>query len=101
MGAIWNAAATAPTTLPGAEMVLVYEWCQNVALASAAMTQSPSARDFGAAVMSASLLRATPADLLGSVRQARQAGDENEVVRRFRAWVRGRITTAGPPPAAP
>jgi Uma2 family endonuclease len=30
----------------------------------------------------------TPADLLGFLRQARKSGDENVVVRKFRAWVR-------------
>ena len=35
----------------------------------------------------------TPADLLGFLQQARQAGDENPVVRQFRLWVRQRRTT--------
>jgi Uma2 family endonuclease len=38
----------------------------------------------------------TPADLFGFVQQARQAGDENAVVRAFRAWVQQRRTAGGP-----
>src|SRR5262245_53288176 len=41
----------------------------------------------------------TPADLLGFLQQARQAGDENTVVRQFRDWVRQRRAGAGTPPA--
>ena len=41
----------------------------------------------------------TPADLLQFVQEARQAGDQNAVVRRFRAWVRQRL--ASPPSASP
>jgi Uma2 family endonuclease len=41
----------------------------------------------------------TPADLLGFLQQAGQAGDENPVLRQFRAWVRQRH--AAPPPANP
>jgi Uma2 family endonuclease len=41
----------------------------------------------------------TPADLLGFLQQARPAGDENPVLRQFRAWVRQRM--AAPPPATP
>ena len=32
----------------------------------------------------------TPADLLGFLQQARQAGDENAVIRQFRDWIRQR-----------
>jgi Uma2 family endonuclease len=39
----------------------------------------------------------TPADVLPFLREARQAGDELPVLRRFRAWVRERLAT--PPPA--
>lgn len=39
----------------------------------------------------------TSTDLLGFVQQARQAGDENEVVRRFREWIRQRMTNAPAP----
>jgi Uma2 family endonuclease len=37
----------------------------------------------------------TPADLLGFLQQARQAGDENPVMRQFREWVRRRVADAG------
>jgi Uma2 family endonuclease len=37
----------------------------------------------------------TPADLLIFIQQARQAGDENVVTRRFREWIRQRL--ANPP----
>ncbi len=47
------------------------------------------------ALASRSFPLVTSADLLGFVQQARQAGDENEVVRRFREWIRQRI--ANPP----
>jgi Uma2 family endonuclease len=39
----------------------------------------------------------TPADLLGYLQQARQAADENVVVRQFREWLR-RGGAGGPPP---
>jgi hypothetical protein len=61
--ATWNAAATPPTTLPGAEMVLVYQWCQNVALVSAALQQASNAHDFGAAVRAVSLPAPLTSDL--------------------------------------
>lgn len=38
-----------------------------------------------------------PADLLPFVQQARQAGDENTVIRQFRAWVRQRHSSGGAP----
>lgn len=41
----------------------------------------------------------TPADLLGFLRQAQQAGDENPVMRQFREWVRQRRAAADAPPA--
>jgi Uma2 family endonuclease len=41
----------------------------------------------------------TPADLLGFLQQARQAGDENAVIRQFRDWIRQRRAGAGTPPA--
>lgn len=40
----------------------------------------------------------TPADLLTFLLLARQAGDENPVLRQFRAWVRQRIPSTNPPP---
>src|SRR5262249_28452930 len=43
----------------------------------------------------------TPADLLGFLQQARQAGDENLVIRQFRDWIRQRRAGTIPPPAAP
>jgi Uma2 family endonuclease len=46
---------------------------------------------YQAAHASRSFPLVTPADLLGFVQQARQAGDENEVVRRFREWIRQRV----------
>jgi Uma2 family endonuclease len=33
----------------------------------------------------------TPVDLLGSLKQARQAGDDNAVIRQFRQWTRERL----------
>ena len=39
----------------------------------------------------------TPADLLGFLQEARQAGDEVAVIRQFRAWVRQRISGAPSP----
>jgi len=37
----------------------------------------------------------TPANLLGFVQQARQAGDENPVTRQFREWIRQRHSAGG------
>jgi Uma2 family endonuclease len=43
-----------------------------------------------------------PADMLGFLQQARQAGNENLVVRQFRDWIRQRrAAAASPPPASP
>jgi Uma2 family endonuclease len=42
-----------------------------------------------------------PAVLLGFLQEARQAGDENAVVRRFRDWIRQRRAAGGPSPATP
>jgi Uma2 family endonuclease len=42
-----------------------------------------------------------PADLLGFLQQARQAADENLVVRQFRDWIRAHRQVAGQPPASP
>jgi Uma2 family endonuclease len=39
----------------------------------------------------------TPADLMRFLQQARQAGDENAVVRQFREWIRQRRAEATPP----
>jgi Uma2 family endonuclease len=41
----------------------------------------------------------TPADLLNFLQQGRQAGDENAVLRQFRAWIRQRAASAGGPPS--
>jgi hypothetical protein len=40
----------------------------------------------------------TPADLLTYAQQARQTADQNDVVRRFRGWIRQRLAN---PPAPP
>jgi Uma2 family endonuclease len=40
----------------------------------------------------------TPADLLGFLQQARQAGDQNPVLRQFRDWVRQRQAAEGQTP---
>jgi Uma2 family endonuclease len=40
----------------------------------------------------------TPADLMVFVQQARQAADENTVVRDFRAWLRQRLASSPPTP---
>jgi Uma2 family endonuclease len=57
--------------------------------------------NFTTAAASRSFPLVTPADLLGFVQQARQAGDENAVVRAFRQWVRQRHGSSGTPPAVP
>ena len=56
---------------------------------------------YASAAASQSFPLVTPADLLGFLQQARQAGDENTVVRQFREWIRQRRATTGTPPAAP
>ncbi|MCI0463628.1 MAG: Uma2 family endonuclease [Gemmataceae bacterium] len=43
----------------------------------------------------------TPADLLSYLQQARQAADENAVVRQFRDWLRRRASAGGQPGSAP
>jgi Uma2 family endonuclease len=40
-----------------------------------------------------------PADVLGFLQQARQAGDQNPVLKQFRDWVRQRRPAASPPSA--
>src|SRR5207302_1952645 len=45
-------------------------------------------RTYASAAVSRSFPLVGPADLLGFVQQARQAGNENPVVQQFRAWVR-------------
>jgi Uma2 family endonuclease len=57
-------------------------------------------RKYTAAAASLSFPLVAPADLLGFLQQARQAGDENAVIRQFRDWVRQR-RAAATPPAAP
>jgi Uma2 family endonuclease len=51
------------------------------------------------AAFSRSFPLVTPADLLGFLQMARQAGDENAVTRQFRAWVRTRHSV--PPSSNP
>jgi Uma2 family endonuclease len=53
------------------------------------------------AATSRSFPLACPADLLGFLQQARQAGDENAVMRQFRQWVRQRRQMTPAPPANP
>jgi Uma2 family endonuclease len=55
---------------------------------------------YAGAAASRSFPLVTPADLLGFLQQARQAGDENAVVRQFRDWIRQR-RAAGNPPSPP
>jgi Uma2 family endonuclease len=50
------------------------------------------------AAVSRSFPLVTPADLLDFLQQARQAVDENVVVRQFRDWIRQRRATAQPAP---
>jgi Uma2 family endonuclease len=57
--------------------------------------------NFTAAAASRSFPQVTPADLLGFVQQARQAGDENAIVRSFRQWVRQRQSSSGNPAVVP
>jgi Uma2 family endonuclease len=56
---------------------------------------------YQSAGVSRSFPQLTPADLLAFVQQARQAGDENAVVRDFRDWIRCQRQTGGssPPPS--
>jgi Uma2 family endonuclease len=54
-------------------------------------------RSYSEAPVSRSFPLVTPADLVGFVRQARQAGDENPVIRQFRDWVQQRRAAAGSP----
>jgi Uma2 family endonuclease len=52
---------------------------------------------YALAPVSRSFPLVTPADLLGFIQQARQAGDQNPIMLQFRAWVRQR-RPAGPLP---
>jgi Uma2 family endonuclease len=54
---------------------------------------------YTSAAASRSFPLVTPADLLGFLQQARQAGDENAVIRQFRDWIRQRRAGAGTLPA--
>jgi hypothetical protein len=54
---------------------------------------------YTSAAASRSLPLVTPADLLGFLQQARQAGDENAVIRQFRNWIPQRRAGAGTLPA--
>jgi hypothetical protein len=56
---------------------------------------------YTSAAASRSFPLVAPADVLGFLQQARPAGDENAVVRQFRAWIRQRRPSAGIPPEAP
>ena len=55
-------------------------------------------RSFTGSAASLSFPLVTPTDLLGFLQQGRQAGDENAVLRQFRAWIRQRVASAGAPP---
>lgn len=55
---------------------------------------------YAIAAASRSFPLVSPADLLRFLQQARQAGDENAVIRQFRDWVRQRKQQT-PPPANP
>jgi Uma2 family endonuclease len=56
---------------------------------------------YSPAAASQALPLVTPADLLGFLQQARQAGDKVPVLRQFREWVRQRRAAADAPPANP
>lgn len=55
----------------------------------------PNAK-YAPAPVSRSFPLVTPADLLGFLQQARQAGDQNPVMLQFRAWVRQRASSPRP-----
>ena len=65
--------------------------------------------DYATADCSRAFPQITPADLLGFLQEARQAGDENVVIRRFRKWIRqhragarsGATPPSGPRPRPP
>jgi Uma2 family endonuclease len=52
---------------------------------------------YATATHSKAFPQVTPADLLGFVKQARQAGDSNPVVGQFRTWIRQRLAASGGP----
>lgn len=52
---------------------------------------------YASAAASRSFPLVGPADLLPFVQQARQAGDQNAILRQFRQWVRQRQQAANPP----
>jgi Uma2 family endonuclease len=56
---------------------------------------------YGASPTSQSFPQLTPADLLVFLHQARQAADDNAVLRQFHAWLRQRGAGGPPPGAAP
>jgi Uma2 family endonuclease len=58
-------------------------------------------RRYAPAATSQAFPLVAPTDLVGFLQQARQAGDENPVVRVFRDWVRQRRAAASPPPTNP
>ena len=57
-----------------------------------------AAGTYRTAAASRSFPLVTPADLLSFLQQARQAGDENAVIRPFRDWIRQRRAISGSPP---
>jgi Uma2 family endonuclease len=60
-----------------------------------------SNRRYAAATHSLAFPQVTPADLLAFLQQGRLAGDENVVLRQFRAWIQLRLASGGGPSAAP
>jgi hypothetical protein len=54
-------------------------------------------RSYAGAAFSLSFPLVAPGDLVGYLQQARQAADENVVVRQFRGWVRHRHAAGGAP----
>jgi Uma2 family endonuclease len=55
-------------------------------------------RTYATAAVSPTFPLVTPADLIGFLQQGRMAGDENAVLRQFRAWIRQQADSAGAPP---
>ncbi len=51
--------------------------------------------EYQQAAFSRSFPMVTPADLLGFLQQAREATDQNAVVREFRVWIRQRLAAPG------
>ncbi len=55
---------------------------------------------YAAVARSLAFPQVTPADLVGFLQEARQAGDENLVIRKFREWVRLKRSTGNGPSAS-